>query len=72
MADHFIMVTTVETDYSPDQRDVENAAWDRLTAQYGEEWVTATRQLINNVSIEVVQKVETPAPADPQDAGIEG
>lgn len=63
-ADHFIMVTTVELDYSPDQRDVENAAWDRLSAEYGIDWVGMTKQFIKQVSIEIVQKVETPAPQE--------
>lgn len=60
MADHFIMVTTVETDYSPDARDVEKAAWDRLSAEYGIDWVGMTRQFIKQVSIEVVQQPEQP------------
>jgi len=55
MADHFVMVTTVETDYSPDSRDVEKAAWDKLGAEYGIDWVGMTRQFIKQVSIEVVQ-----------------
>ena len=54
MADHFVMVTTIETDYSPDQRDIEKAAWDRLGAEYGIDWVGMTRQFIKQVSIEVV------------------
>ena len=53
-ADSFIMVTTVEVDYSPDQRDVEKAAWDRLSAEYGIDWVGMTKQFIKQVSIEVV------------------
>ena len=60
MADHFVMVTTVQTDYSPDTRDVEKAAWDRLGAEYGIDWVGMTKQFINQVSIEVLQ--ETPQP----------
>lgn len=63
VADHFILVTTVEVIYSPDQRDVENAAWDRLSAEYGVDWVAATRQFINKVSIEVVETATfTPNP----------
>ena len=57
-AEHFIMVTTVEIDYSPDQRDIENAAWDRLGAEYGIDWVGMTRQFIKQVSIEVVQEAK--------------
>jgi len=53
-AEHFIMVTTVETNYSPDQRDVENAAWERLADEYGVDWVNMTKPFIKQVSIEVV------------------
>lgn len=64
MADHFVMVTTIETDYSPDSRDVERAAWDRLSAEYGIDWVGMTRQFIKQVSIEVVQEATTPTGND--------
>ena len=70
MADHFIMVTTVQTDYSPDIRDVEKAAWDRLSAEYGIDWVGMTRQFINKVSIEIVQDI--PTIGDITDTGTEG
>ena len=53
-ADHFIMVTTIETPYSPDQRDVEQAAWERLADEYGVDWVNMTKPFIKQVSIEVV------------------
>jgi hypothetical protein len=53
-ADHFIMVTTIETTYSPDSRDVENAAWERLADEYGVDWVNITKPFIKQVSIEVV------------------
>ena len=53
-ADHFIMVTTIETTYSPDQRDVEQAAWERLADEYGVDWVNMTKPFIKRVSIEVV------------------
>ena len=58
MADHFVMVTTIETEFSHDTRDVEKAAWDRLGAEYGVDWVGMTRQFINQVSIEVVQEAK--------------
>jgi len=64
MADHFVMVTTIETEYSPDSRDVEKAAWDRLSAEYGIDWVGMTRQFIKQVSIEVVQETTTPTGND--------
>ena len=54
IADHFVMVTTIEVDYSPDQRDIEKAAWDRLSAEYGIDWVGMTRQFIKQVSVEIV------------------
>jgi hypothetical protein len=58
MADHFVMVTTIETEFSHDTRDIEKAAWDRLGAEYGVDWVGMTRQFINQVSIEVVQEAK--------------
>jgi hypothetical protein len=70
MADHFVMVTTVQVDYSPDQRDIENAAWDRLGAEYGIDWVGMTRQFINQVSIEIMQDI--PTVGDITDTGTEG
>jgi hypothetical protein len=76
MADHFVLVTTIITDYSPDQRDVEQAAWKRLADEYGDEWVDATKSFIKQVSIEVVDTDDSdvytiPEPGDPEDAGIE-
>ena len=70
MADHFVMVTTIEVDYNPDQREIENAAWDRLSAEYGDEWVSMTNRFIKNVSIEVVQDI--PTIGDITDTGTEG
>jgi hypothetical protein len=54
MADHFIMVTTIETDETTDQHEIENAAWDRLSAEYGTDWADTTRQFTNKVLVEVV------------------
>lgn len=77
-ADHFVMVTTVQTPYSPDQRDVENAAWARLSEEYGIDWVGMTKQFINQVSIEVVPGTSAdevnavPTPGDITDTGTEG
>jgi hypothetical protein len=70
VADHFVMVTTIEVDYSPDTRDIEKAAWDRLSEQYGIDWVGMTKQFINQVSIEVVQDI--PTVGDITDTGTEG
>jgi hypothetical protein len=58
MADHFVLVTTVETEYSPDSRDVEKAALKRLADEYGDEFVDTLKSATKRVSIEVVQ--ETP------------
>jgi hypothetical protein len=71
MADHFVMVTTIQSDYSPDQRDLENAAWDRLSAEYGIDWVGMTKQFIKQVSIEVVQENFVPPIGDMSDTGEE-
>jgi hypothetical protein len=57
-ADHFIMVTTIETIYSPDHRDIEDAAWERLADEYGVDWVNMTKPLIKQVSIEVVKQAD--------------
>jgi hypothetical protein len=54
VADHFIMVTTIETDETTDQHEIENAAWDRLSAEYGTDWADTTRQFTNKVLVEVV------------------
>jgi hypothetical protein len=70
IADHFVMVTTIETDYSPDQRDVEREAWNRLSAEYGIDWVAMTQRYINNVSIEIMQDI--PTVGDITDTGTEG
>jgi len=71
VADHFVMVTTIETDYSPDSREVEKAAWKRLADEYGDEWVDATKSFIKQVSIEVIEESGIPEPGDPEDAGID-
>jgi hypothetical protein len=60
MADHFVLVTSIETDYSPDSRDVEQAALKRLADEYGDEFVAIVKSATKQVSIEVVQ--ETPEP----------
>ena len=70
IANHFVMVTTVETDYSPDQRDIEREAWNRLSAEYGIDWVAMTQRYINNVSIEIMQDI--PTVGDITDTGTEG
>lgn len=54
IADHFVMVTTLEVDNNSNQDEIETMAWDRLTAEYGIDWVGATRELVKRISIEVV------------------
>ena len=78
MADHFVMVTTIITDESPDRRDLEDAAWKRLADEYGDEWVNMTKPLTKKVSIEGWEKVDDsdiytiPTVGDSTDAGIAG
>ena len=78
MANHFVMVTTIITDESPDKRDLEDAAWKRLADEYGNEWVKTTKSFIKQVSIETVDKEDDsdiytiPEAGDPADAGIDG
>jgi hypothetical protein len=78
MADHFVMVTTIITDESPDRRDLEDAAWKRLADEYGDKWVNMTKPLTKKVSIEGWEKVDDsdiytiPTVGDSTDAGIAG
>jgi hypothetical protein len=78
MADHFVMVTTIITDESPDKRDLEDASWKRLADEYGDEWVNMTKPLTKKVSIEGWEKVDdsdiytVPTVGDSTDAGIAG
>jgi hypothetical protein len=51
-ADHFVMVTTIETTYSPSKEEAEDTAWERLVDEYGVDWVNATKKFINKVSVE--------------------
>lgn len=64
MADHFVMVTTIETNYNPDSREVEKAAWKRLADEYGDEWVASTKSFIKQVSIEVIEPTPEPTVND--------
>lgn len=54
MADHFVMITTIEVAHYSTEDEIETAAWDRLSEQYGKEWVDMTREIIKRVSIEAV------------------
>jgi hypothetical protein len=51
-ADHFVMVTTIETTYSPGKEEAEDTAWERLVDEYGVDWVNATKKFINKISVE--------------------
>ena len=67
VADHFILVTTVEMDEAMlDKRDIESEAWKRLGAEYGIDWAGRTREIINHVSIE---EPRIPTPEDKSEAG---
>lgn len=63
IADHFVMVTTVEMYKSLDKRDVEKAAWLRLSTEYGQEWVDMTKPFFKQVSVE---DLGTSAPNEPE------
>ncbi len=54
IADHFIMVTTVEMPHYSTEDEIESEAWSRLSTQYGKEWVEMTSEIIKRVSIEAV------------------
>ena len=56
IADHFVMVTTIELDYNSTQDEIESEAWNRLGAEYGEDWVQITKSIINRVSIDVAPR----------------
>ena len=51
-ADHFVMVTTIESNTDMDMRSAEYAAWERLVDEYGADWVNTTKKFINTVSVE--------------------
>lgn len=59
VADHFIMVTTVETTPSLDTDTAVMAAWERLADEYSVDWVNATKSLIKRVSTETVPGTST-------------
>jgi hypothetical protein len=51
-ADHFVMVTTIESNTDMNIYGAEYAAWERLADEYGVDWVNSTKKLINTVSVE--------------------
>jgi hypothetical protein len=78
MADHFVMVTSIHTDTIISEEEIEAIAWKRLSDEYGDDWVEATKSFINRVSIEGFVGVDDsdvytiPEAGDPADAGIDG
>lgn len=70
MADHFVMVTTIQMNPVIDKRDIEDVAWKRLTDEYGQVWADATKSFVNHVSIED-QGTSAPTPGDITDTGTE-
>jgi len=82
VADHFLLVTTVIMRYAINDDAIKEAAWKRMTDEYGDEWVYQTRKLINTTSIEPAlmdwadnddSDIYTiPEVGDPADAGIDG
>ena len=54
VTEDFVLVTTLETEFSPDQRDIEKVALEKFRLTYGEEWVAGLKANIKKVSIEVV------------------
>ena len=82
VADHFLLVTTVIMRDAINDDAIKEAAWKRMTDEYGDEWVYQTRKLINTTSIEPAlmdwadnddSDIYTiPEAGDPADAGIDG
>ena len=54
VADHFIMVTTVEATHNLDTDAAVDAAWERLADEYGVDWVNTTKSFVTRVSVETV------------------
>jgi hypothetical protein len=67
---------------APDDDAIKEAAWKRMSDEYGDEWVYQTRKLINTTSIEpaLMDWADNddsniyiiPQAGDPADAGIDG
>ena len=87
VADHFLLVTTVIMKDTPDEEAIKEAAWKRMSDEYGDEWVYQTKKLINKTSIEpaLMDWADNddfedddsniyiiPKAGDPADAGIDG
>jgi hypothetical protein len=59
VADHFVMVTTIELDHNLTQDEIETETWSRLRTEYGNDWTDTTRQFVNKISIEVMPSQPT-------------
>ena len=68
MADHFVLVTTVNMHSADDKRDIEALALKRLADEYGDDFAGIVK-LAKQVTIEEVPSI--PEPGDPEDASIE-
>lgn len=68
MADHFVLVTTVNMQSADDKRDIEKVALKRLADEYGDDFAAIVKSA-KQVTIEEVPSM--PEPGDLQDAGIE-
>lgn len=72
MADHFVMVTTIETIERYDRRDIEADALKRLADEYGQEFADNIKSYTKQVSVEEVPGTSTPQePTDTMGGGDE-
>ena len=75
VADHFALVTTIQTDHEIEEEKMVDAAWQRLSDEYGNEWIDMTKQFIKSISIEGfigTDDSDIPEVGDATDAGIAG
>ncbi len=70
VADHFVMVTTVETKKLMGDEQVIKLAWKRLADEYSYDWIQNTRLFIKSISIEEASGI--PQIGDITDTGTEG
>jgi hypothetical protein len=70
VADHFVMVTTVETKKLMSNEQVIKLAWKRLADEYSYDWIQNTRLFIKSISVEEASGI--PQIGDITDTGTEG
>jgi hypothetical protein len=70
VADHFVMVTTVETKKLMGDEQVIKLAWKRLADEYSYDWIQNTRLFIKSISVEEASGI--PQIGDITDTGTEG